>query len=132
MATSLEETLISVWQPALVEDAKTVVLESQSYIVRRTNRSLATNLESGECPFIVSRTNDNWEMSIEGPKGFERSYTLAGSAGEHQPIVIGSLLLGLLPLNRPQPQKLMVCVVGLIRPPAIRSVLKLKRVWYNE
>jgi hypothetical protein len=46
---------------------------------------------------VGSRANDNWEMKIEGPNGFERSYTLVGSAGEHQPVVIGNLLLRLLP-----------------------------------
>ena len=35
-------------------------------------------------------------MKVEGPNGFERSYTLAGSAGEHQPMVIGNVLLKLL------------------------------------
>ena len=39
MAASLEETLISVWRQVLVEDAKTVALEGQSYIVRQTSRS---------------------------------------------------------------------------------------------
>jgi hypothetical protein len=39
MTASLEDTLISVWRQALVEDAKTVVLESGSYPVRRTSRS---------------------------------------------------------------------------------------------
>ena len=39
MAASLEETLISVWRQVLVEDAKTVALESGSYPVRRTSRS---------------------------------------------------------------------------------------------
>lgn len=46
---------------------------------------------------IGSRANDNWEMKVVGPNGFERSYTLAGSAGEHQPVVIGNVLLKLLP-----------------------------------
>ncbi len=44
-----------------------------------------------------SRANDNWEMKVEGPKGFERSYTLLGSAEQHQPRVIASVLLKLLP-----------------------------------
>jgi hypothetical protein len=26
--------------------------------------------------------NDNWEMKVEGPHGFGRSYTLVGEAGE--------------------------------------------------
>ena len=39
MNASLEETLISVWRQALVEDLGTVTLESGSYPVRRTSRS---------------------------------------------------------------------------------------------
>ena len=44
-----------------------------------------------------SRENDNWEMKIEGPKGFERSFTLIGGAGQHQPDAIRHPLLKLLP-----------------------------------
>jgi hypothetical protein len=46
---------------------------------------------------VGSRENDDWEMKILGPNGFERSYTLVGSAGEHQPSVITNVLLRLLP-----------------------------------
>jgi hypothetical protein len=38
MTGSMEETLISVWRQVLVEDSKTVALESGSYPVRRTSR----------------------------------------------------------------------------------------------
>jgi hypothetical protein len=43
-----------------------------------------------------SRASENWEMRVEGPKGFERSYTLAGSAEEHAPEAIRSLILQLI------------------------------------
>jgi hypothetical protein len=46
---------------------------------------------------VGSRENDEWDLKVLGPNGFERSYTLVGSAGEHQPFVIGNLLLRLLP-----------------------------------
>jgi hypothetical protein len=46
---------------------------------------------------VGSRENDNWELKIEGPKGFERSFTLIGDAGQHQPDAIRHLLLKLLP-----------------------------------
>ena len=46
---------------------------------------------------IGSRADDHWEMKVEGPKGFERSYTLLGSADQHQPQVIANVLLKLLP-----------------------------------
>lgn len=41
---------------------------------------------------IGSQANDRWEMKIAGPNAFERSYTLEGAAGEHEPHVIGKLV----------------------------------------
>jgi hypothetical protein len=38
MTASMEETLISVWRQALLEDARAVRLESGTYAVRRTSR----------------------------------------------------------------------------------------------
>jgi hypothetical protein len=49
--------------------------------------------------FVGSRANDNWEMKVEGPQGFERSYTLVGEAGEHQPEAILNVLVRLLPAS---------------------------------
>jgi hypothetical protein len=46
---------------------------------------------------LGSQANDQWEMKIHGPNGFERSYTLDGSAGQHQPSAIRGLLERLLP-----------------------------------
>jgi hypothetical protein len=48
---------------------------------------------------VGSRANDNWEMKVEGPQGFERSYTLVGEAGEHQPEAIRNVLIKLLPAS---------------------------------
>ena len=44
-----------------------------------------------------SRASENWEMRVGGPNGFERTYTLAGSAGEHEPEGIRRLILQLIP-----------------------------------
>ena len=46
---------------------------------------------------VGSQANDRWEMTIVGPNGFERSYTLEGVAGEHRPEVIRGLLARMLP-----------------------------------
>jgi hypothetical protein len=46
---------------------------------------------------LGSRENDNWEMKIEGPNGFQRLYTLVGATGDHQPESIRHLLPKLLP-----------------------------------
>jgi len=44
-----------------------------------------------------SRASENWEMRIEGPNGFERSYDLSGRAGEHEPATIRALVMQLMP-----------------------------------
>jgi len=49
-----------------------------------------------------SRATENWEMRVEGPNGFERSYSLASSFGEHEPEAIGELVLKLVsPATQP-------------------------------
>jgi hypothetical protein len=48
---------------------------------------------------VGSRANGNWEMKVEGPRGFERSYTLVGEAGEHRPEAIRNVLIKLLPAS---------------------------------
>ena len=48
-----------------------------------------------------SRASENWDMRIEGPHGFERSYSLAGSSGEHQPEAIRRLIAQLVPPTVP-------------------------------
>jgi hypothetical protein len=61
----------------------------------------ALNDRQGEwqVSIVGSRENDNWEMKIDGPRGFQRSYTLAGGVGEHHPNAIRLLLLKLLPVS---------------------------------
>jgi len=50
---------------------------------------------------VGSHANDNWELKVEGPEGFERSYTLVGGSGEHEPAAIGNLVVKLLPARKP-------------------------------
>jgi hypothetical protein len=45
MAASLEETLISVWQQVMIENARSVKLEDRSFPVRRTSRSKLRELD---------------------------------------------------------------------------------------
>jgi hypothetical protein len=48
--------------------------------------------------FILgSQANDRWEMKIFGPNAFERSYPLEGTAGEHRPERIRTILGMLVP-----------------------------------
>jgi hypothetical protein len=48
---------------------------------------------------VGSQANDRWEMNIAGPKGFERSYTLEGTSGEHRPDVIRGIVGKMVPAS---------------------------------
>lgn len=39
-----------------------------------------------------SRATESWEMRVEGPLGFERTYSLARAAAEHEPEAIRRLI----------------------------------------
>ena len=43
-----------------------------------------------------SRAAENWDLRVEGPNGFERSYTLSAVAGEHELSAIRTLVLRLV------------------------------------
>jgi hypothetical protein len=48
--------------------------------------------------FIIgSQANDRWEMKITGPNAFERSYTLEGTAGQHEPHTIANIVRKMVP-----------------------------------
>ena len=49
----------------------------------------------------TARAAESWDMHVEGPNGFERSYSLSGAAGEHEPATIRTLVVRLIPPARP-------------------------------
>jgi len=71
----------------------------QAEIVAAIEHVLADTPGAWRISILGSQGNDCWEMKIEGPNGFERSYTLEGSAGEHEPGVIRARLARMLPLK---------------------------------
>jgi hypothetical protein len=46
---------------------------------------------------IGSQANDRWEMRIAGPNAFERTYSLEGASGEHEPNVIAKIVARMVP-----------------------------------
>jgi hypothetical protein len=58
---------------------------------------LTDRLGDWRVSIVGSQANDRWELKIVGPNGFERSYTLEGSAGEHRPEAIQVILSKMLP-----------------------------------
>jgi hypothetical protein len=71
----------------------------QTEIVAAIEHVLSESQGEWRVSIIGSQVNDRWEMKIEGPNGFEQSYTLEGSAGDHQPAVIRVLLARMLPVK---------------------------------
>ena len=81
-----------------------VTIELQNLGDAQLGREIVANVEHaltdkpGEWRVSIagSRASENWEMRVEGANGFERSYTLTGTAGEHQPEAIRALILKLV------------------------------------
>lgn len=48
---------------------------------------------------LGSKGSDRWEMKITGPNGFERSYSLEGTLGQHEPGVVSAIISRMLPLK---------------------------------
>ena len=70
---------------------------SRKEILAGVEHVLSDAVGESRVSIVGSRADDNWEMKVEGPRGFERSYTLVGEAGEHQPEAIRNVLIKLLP-----------------------------------
>jgi hypothetical protein len=66
-------------------------------ITARIEHAFADRRGDWRVSIAGSRASENWEMRVEGPNGFERSYTLVGSAEEHKPDAIRRVLLQLAP-----------------------------------
>jgi hypothetical protein len=70
---------------------------SQRDVVAVIEHVLADRPGDWRVSIVGSQANDRWEMRIVGPNAFERSYTLEGSAGEHDARVIGGIVSRMLP-----------------------------------
>jgi hypothetical protein len=66
-------------------------------IVASVEHALNDKLGDWRVSITGSHASENWEMRVDGPNGFERSYTLAGAAGHHEPEAIRRLILQLVP-----------------------------------
>jgi hypothetical protein len=81
----------------LVEMHHTGDPELQRDVVAMVEHVLSDRSGAWRVSIISTQASDRWEMKIFGPNAFERSYTLEGSAGEHEPRVIASLVARMVP-----------------------------------
>jgi hypothetical protein len=68
-------------------------------IVANVEHALSDKAGEWRVSISGSRASENWEMKVLGSNGFERSYTLTGTAGEHLPEAIRRLILQLVPAS---------------------------------
>jgi hypothetical protein len=66
--------------------------EARAEAVAMIEHALIDRAGDWRVSVIGSQGNDRWEMKITGPNAFERSYTLEGTAGEHEADVIGHIV----------------------------------------
>jgi len=66
-------------------------------ITARIEHAFAERGGSWRVSITGSRASEGWEMRIEGPNAFERSYSLIATAGEHEPEAILRLIIRMIP-----------------------------------
>ena len=81
----------------VIEMQNTGDLEVQRDTVAIIEHVLSDRAENWRVSIFGSQDSDQWEMKIFGPNGFERSYTLEGSAGQHDPHVIAAIVSRMVP-----------------------------------
>jgi hypothetical protein len=84
-----------------VEMHNTGERELQRDVVAILEHVLSDRTGDWRVSIIASQGSDRWEMKITGPNAFERSYTLEGSAGEHEPHAIAALVARMVPAKKP-------------------------------
>ena len=87
---------IRVVMAVIVEMQNTGDLANRSEIIASIEHGLCEEPGDWRIWIIGSHGSDAWDMKVEGPRWFERRYTLSASLGEHQPEAVRSLLVRLL------------------------------------
>jgi hypothetical protein len=66
--------------------------ELQREVAAMIEHVLADRPGNWRISIVGSRAHDRWTMTITGPNAFERSYTLEGASGQHEPYTIGRIV----------------------------------------
>jgi len=80
-----------------VETHNTGDAERQRDLVAMIEHIFADRPGDWRVEILGSQGTDRWEMKITGPNGFERSYTLEGTIGQHEPNVVAAIISRMLP-----------------------------------
>ena len=80
-----------------VEMHNTGDADLQRDVVALIEHVLANRPGNWRVVIVGSQGSDRWEMRITGPHAFERSYTLEGVFGQHEPGVVGTIVSKMVP-----------------------------------
>jgi len=83
--------------PVIVELHNTGSAESQRDVVAMIEHILSGRPGDWHVVIVGTQASDRLEMKITGPAGFERSYTLEGELGQHEPSTIAAIVSRMLP-----------------------------------
>jgi hypothetical protein len=83
--------------PVIVEMHNTGNAKLQQDVVAMIEHVLSDRSGEWRVSILGSQASDQWEMKIFGPNAFERSYMLEGTAGQHQPKAIASIVSKMVP-----------------------------------
>jgi hypothetical protein len=83
--------------PVTVELHNTGDAESQRDVVARIEHVFSDRNGDWRVVILASQGSDRWEMKITGPNAFERSYTLEGELGQHEPATVVGIISRMLP-----------------------------------
>ncbi|HEY6118450.1 MAG TPA: hypothetical protein VIV66_00755 [Pyrinomonadaceae bacterium] len=71
--------------------------EQQRDVVAIVEHVLSDHLGNWRVVVVGSQDSAQWELKILGPNGFERSYTLEGNAGQHDPHANAAIVSRMVP-----------------------------------
>jgi hypothetical protein len=80
-----------------IETHNTGDAEMQRDLVAMVEHIFADRPGDWRVEILGSQGNDRWEMKITGPNAFERSYTLEGELGQHEPAAVAAIVSKMLP-----------------------------------
>jgi hypothetical protein len=83
--------------PVTVETHNTGDAHLQRDLVAIIEHTFADRPGDWRVTILGSQGTDRWEMKITGPNAFERSYTLEGTLGQHEPPTVAAIIAKMLP-----------------------------------
>jgi hypothetical protein len=83
--------------PVTIETQNTGDATLQRDMVARIEHIFADRPGDWRVVILGSKGSDRWELKITGPNAFERSYTLEGALGQHEPTTVVAIIARMLP-----------------------------------